>query len=211
MEKNYLVVGNYIHAKQSKILQGEPKKIFWTWDLNVCQSFIFRMCGVYLYDKNIEEIKKNGIFEFEDMLIVYEDGINKIKLYERIKYHYGLNYSLFIIFNGIQIGNSKKHILKNLALNEFIISNNVVTNLVIDSSVEFIHGNSMKELLTEVNALKKELEEECAEGKFGYVLINSKNPIYNITLIEAQEKKKFIISDYKDIKERVFRNILSKD
>ena len=68
----------------------------------------------------------------------------------------------------------------------------------------------MKELLTEVNALKKELEEECAEGKFGYVLINSKNPIYNITLIEAQEKKKFIISDYKDIKERVFRNILSK-
>lgn len=210
VEKNYLVVGNYIHAKQSKILQGEPKKIFWTWDLNVCQSFIFRMCGVYLYDKNIEEIKKNGIFEFEDMLIVYEDGINKIKLYERIKYHYGLNYSLFIIFNGIQIGNSKKHILKNLALNEFIISNNVVTNLVIDSSVEFIHGNSMKELLTEVNALKKELEEECAEGKFGYVLINSKNPIYNITLIEAQEKKKFIISDYKDIKERVFRNILSK-
>lgn len=210
VEKNYLAVGNYIDRKQGKILQEKHKKIFWTWDLSVCQSFIFRMFGIYLNDEIIEEIKKDGIFEFEGMLIVYEDGINKIKLYEKIKYYYGPSYSLFIIFNGIQIGNSKKHILKNLALKEFVTSNNAITNLVIDSSIEFIHGNSMKELLTEVNALKRELVKEWTRGKFEYILINSKNPIYNITLIEAQEKSNFIISDYKDIKERVFRNILSK-
>ena len=144
------------------------------------------------------------------MIIVYEDGINKIKLYENLKYHYGHSYNLYIIFNGIQIGNSKKHILKNLALKEFITSNKVITNLVIDSSVEFIHGNNMKELLTEVNTLKKEMKQQCKGSIFGYILINSKNPIYNITLIEAQERKQFIISDYKNIKERVFRNVLSK-
>ena len=81
---------------------------------------------------------------------------------------------------------------------------------MIDSSVEFIHGNNMKELLTEVNTLKKEMKQQCKGSIFGYILINSKNPIYNITLIEAQERKQFIISDYKNIKERVFRNVLSK-
>lgn len=210
VEKNYLAIGNYIQNKNSSMLGEESKKIFWTWDLNVCASFISRMCGIYLHEEEIEEIKKNGIFKFKNMIIVYEDGINKIKLYENLKYHYGHSYNLFIIFNGIQIGNSKKHILKNLALKEFITSNKVITNLVIDSSVEFIHGNNMKELLTEVNTLKKEIKQQCKGSIFGYILINSKNPIYNITLIEAQERKKFIISDYKDIKERVFRNVLSK-
>lgn len=210
VEKNYLSIGNYIQKKNSSMLGEESKKIFWTWDLNVCASFIFRICGIYLNEEEIEEIKKNGIFKFKNMIIVYEDGINKIKLYENLKYHYGHSYNLYIIFNGIQIGNSKKHILKNLALKEFITSNKVITNLVIDSSVEFIHGNNMKELLTEVNTLKKEMKQQCKGSIFGYILINSKNPIYNITLIEAQERKQFIISDYKNIKERVFRNVLSK-
>lgn len=210
MEKSYLVLGNYIYKKHSEILGDNSKKIFWTWDLNVCQSFVFRICGIEIHNSELEEIKKSGIFEINNILIVYEDGINKIKLYEKLKYHYGFNYELFIIFNGIQIGNSKKHILKNLTLKEFIINNKVVSNLVIDSAIEFINGNSIKELLTEVDTFKKEFEDKYTEGNFGYILINSKNPIYNITLIEAQEKKKFIISDYKDIKERVFRNILSK-
>lgn len=210
VEKNYLSIGSYIHKKNSSMLGEEAKKIFWTWDLNVCASFISRICGIYLNEEEIEEIKKNGIFKFKNMIIVYEDGINKIKLYENLKYHYGYSYNIFVIFNGIQIGNSKKHILKNLALKEFITSNKVITNLVIDSSVEFIHGNNMKELLTEVNTLKYEIKQQCKGSIFGYILINSKNPIYNITLIEAQERKKFIISDYKDIKERVFRNVLSK-
>ena len=212
IEKNYLAVGKYIERKHNGILGEETKKIFWTWDLNVCQSFIARMCGLYLTNNEIEEIKKSGIFNIKNknIVIVYEDGINKIKLYEKLKYHYGYKYSLFIIFNGIQIGNSKKHILKNLALKEFVTGNEVILSLVVDSSLEFIHGNSMKELLTEVNTLKKEFEKQCKESNFGYILINSKNPIYNITLIEAQERKKFIISDYKDIKERIFRNMLSK-
>ena len=210
VEKNYLSIGNYVQKKNSNLLGEESKKIFWTWDLNVCASFISRICGMYLHEDEMDQIKKNGIFEFNDIIIVYEDGINKIKLYENLKYHYGHMYNLFIIFNGIQIGNSKKHILKNLALKEFVTSNKVITNLVIDSSVEFIHGNNMKELLTEVNTLKKEIEQQYEGCIFGYMLINSKNPIYNITLIEAQERKKFIISDYKDIKERVFSNMLSK-
>ena len=44
---------------------------------------------------------------------------------------------------------------------------------------------------------------------FGYILINSKNPIYNMALIEGQEKNNFIISDYKEIKERLLENPLS--
>jgi len=210
IEKNYLSIGNYVHNRHSRILGGHAKKMFWTWDLNVCTSFVSRICGIYLDENQLNQIKKNGIFKFKDIIIVYEDGVNKIKLYENLKYYYGSMYNIYLIFNGIQIGNSKKHILKNLALREFVTSNKVITNLVIDSSVEFIHGNNMRELLTEVNTLKKEFANYCKGSILGYILINSKNPIYNMALIEAQEKNKFIISDYKDIKERIFRNILSK-
>ncbi|MDO5516118.1 MAG: dynamin family protein [Clostridium sp.] len=210
IEKNYLAVGSYIHKKSCSVLNDDTKEIFWTWDLNVCASFISRVCGIFLKADEIAEIKKSGIFKYKEIIVVYEDGINKIKLYENLKYHYGFNYNLYIIFNGIQIGNSKKHILKNLALKDFVVNNKVMTNLVIDSSIEFIHGNNMKELLTEVNSLKEEFKEICRADNIGYILINSKNPIYNITLIESQERKKFIISDYKDIKERVFKNMLSK-
>lgn len=210
IEKNYLAVGAYVHKKSCNIFNDDAKEIFWTWDLNVCVSFISRMCGIFLKADEVLEIEKNGIFKYNDIVVVYEDGVNKIKLYENLKYHYGHSYNLYIIFNGIQIGNSKKHLLRNLGLKEFVTNNNVMTSLVIDSSLEFIHGNNMKELLTEVNSLKEEFIETCRGNNFGYILINSKNPIYNITLIECQEKKKFILSDYKDIKERVFRNMLSK-
>ncbi|MBC2473068.1 hypothetical protein, partial [Clostridium saccharobutylicum] len=44
----------------------------------------------------------------------------------------------------------------------------------------------------------------------GYILINSKNPIYNMALIEGQEKETFIISNYRDIKESLFKNPLSR-
>lgn len=210
IEKNYKAVGDFVHKKSSNSLNDDTKDMFWTWDLNVCISFISRMCGVFLTSTEVEQIKKDGIFKYNNIVIVYEDGINKIKLYENLKFHYGYSYNLYIIFNGIQIGNSKKHLLKNLSLKEFVMNNKVMINLVVDSSLEFIHGNNMKELLTEVNGLKEEFKNKCCDNNFGYILINSKNPIYNITLIECQERKKFIISDYKDIKERVFNNILSK-
>jgi len=44
----------------------------------------------------------------------------------------------------------------------------------------------------------------------GYILINSKNPIYNMALIEGQENDDFIISDYRDVKEILFENPLSR-
>ena len=46
--------------------------------------------------------------------------------------------------------------------------------------------------------------------QYGYTLINSKNPIYNMALIECKEKDKFLISDYREIKEKLFENPLSR-
>ena len=118
---------------------------------------------------------------------------------------------MFIIFNGIQIGNSKKQILESMSLNYFIKNNNnLMINLVIDSWKVFINANNIKELLSEVNSLKNNITNRFNNVKDGYALINSKNPIYNMALIEGQEKEKFIISDYRDIKERLFENPLSR-
>ena len=49
--------------------------------------------------------------------------------------------------------------------------------------------------------MKNSIISKFNNSKDGYMLINSKNPIYNMALIEGQEKDKFIISDYRDIKE----------
>ncbi|NRZ43852.1 hypothetical protein DFR89_003566 [Clostridium beijerinckii] len=46
--------------------------------------------------------------------------------------------------------------------------------------------------------------------KEGYILINAKNPMYNIALIECQEKKKLILSAYKNFKLQLFKSSLLK-
>jgi hypothetical protein len=108
------------------------------------------------------------------------------------------------------MGNSKKQILESKSLNYFITNNNLMINLVIDSWKVFINANNIKELLLEVYSLQNSIISKFNNIKGGYVLINSKNPIYNMALIEVQEKDKFIISDYRDIKEILFGNILSR-
>ena len=118
---------------------------------------------------------------------------------------------MFIIFNGIQIGNSKKQILESMSLNYFINNNNkLIINLVIDSCKVFINANNIKELLLDVSSLKNNIISKFNNIKDGYILINSKNPIYNMALIEGQENDNFIISDYRDIKEILFENPLSR-
>ena len=83
-------------------------------------------------------------------------------------------------------------------------------NLVVDSWKGFANANNIKELLLEVHSLKNSIINKFNNSKDGYILINSKNPIYNMALIEGQEKDKFIISDYRDIKEMLFGNPLAR-
>ena len=98
-----------------------------------------------------------------------------------------------------------------MGLNYFINNNNkLIVNLVIDSYKVFINANNIEELLLEVNSLKNNIISKFNNIKDGYILINSKNPIYNMALIEGQEHDNFIISDYRDIKEILFGNSLSR-
>ena len=211
IEKNYLLVGNYIKGRSIDKIKEETTEIFWTWDIGSCKEFASRTLGIHLNEQECEGIKNDGIYCFDNAIIIYELCKNKLDFYTALKKIKEKPYNMFIIFNGIQIGNSKKQILESMALNYFIKSNNnLMINLVIDSYKVFVNASNIRELLSEVNSLKNEIISKFNNNKNGYVLINSKNPIYNMALIESQEKEKFIISDYRDIKERLFENPLSR-
>ncbi|NRW85504.1 hypothetical protein [Clostridium beijerinckii] len=117
---------------------------------------------------------------------------------------------MYILFNGIQIGNTEKQIINNNILQEFLHNNITVSNMVIDSYKEFINADNINELLLEVEALKNNFLKKMYKIKEGYILINAKNPMYNIALIECQEKKKLILSAYKNFKLQLFKSSLLK-
>lgn len=209
-EKNYLLVGNYIKQKCVEKINYKDNQVFWAWDLDACTTFISRICGIYLSKEQCQIIKKEGIYTIDNITIIYELCEKKIDLYMILKELKNNQYNMFIIFNGIQIGNSEKQVLESFILKQFVMENSIMMNFVIDSSKEFINANNIRELLLIVNKFKDKVISRFKNINNGYILINSKNPIYNMALIEGQEKEKFIISDYRDIKESLFKNPLSR-
>lgn len=211
LEKNYLLVGNYIKEKGRENINEEASNIFWTWDVEPCVEFISRIFGIRISQQEFELIKKDGIYIFDNTVIVYELCKNKLEFHISLNKIKETPYNMFILFNGIQVGNSKKQILESMNLNNFIKDNdNLMINLVVDSCREFVNANNIRELLLEVNILKEKIISKFNDSKNGYILINSKNPIYNMALIEGQENDKFLISDYRYIKEKLFENPLSR-
>lgn len=211
VEKNYLMVGNYLRKMNSSKLKEKAVEIVWTWDIEACQQFISRVFGIYLSDNEYEILRNEGVYYFGSTLIVYELCINKLDLSIVVNKMEEKNSNMFIVFNGIQIANSKKQILESMGLNYFLKGkNDSVINLVIDSCKVFINADNVRELLGEVRNLKEIIKSKYEKVQYGYALINSKNPIYNMALIECQEKDKFLISDYRDIKEKLFGNPLSR-
>lgn len=209
-EKNYRFIGRYMNDLSNNILKNNSTDLFWTWDEETAVRFIARISGIYLSNEQINELKEFGIFKYKNINVVYENNINKIKLYEKLKTIYGESYNMYVIFNGIQIANSEKYIINNVNLREFLEYNSVIVNLVVDSYKEFFSGRNIKELLVEVEMLKRKLIKKFNKDKIGKVLINSKNPIYNMALIECQSRSNFVLSTYKDIKENLMRNMLSR-
>lgn len=211
LEKNYLLVGNYIKEKGRENISEKFNNIFWTWDVEPCVEFVSRIFGVHISQEECELIKKDGIYIFDNAIIVYELCKNKLEFHISLNKIKEIPYNMFILFNGIQVGNSKKQILESMNLNNFIKDNdNLMINLVVDSCREFVNANNIRELLQEVNILKEKIISKFNDAKNGYILINSKNPLYNMALIEGQENDKFLISDYRDIKEKLFGNPLSR-
>jgi hypothetical protein len=210
-EKNYLLLWKYIKEKIREKIKEETTEIFWIWDIDSCVEFISRVLGIHLNEQDCESIKQYGIYSFDKIIIIYDLCKNTLGYYTALKEIKEKQYNMFIIFNGIQIGNSKKRILESRSLNYFIENNNnLIINLVIDSWTVFINANNIKDLLLEVGSLKNNITNKFNNVKNGYLLINSKNPIYNMALIEGQEKDEFIISDYRNIKEMLFKNLLSR-
>lgn len=209
-ENNYLLVGKYMDKEADNILTGKCINLFWTWNEDVAARFIARMYGVYLSDNEIMELKDKGIYRYNNIIVVYENNVNKIKLYEKIRSVYGQKYNLYLIFNGIQIANSEKYILNNVNLREFTEYNHVIINPVVDSYREFSTGKNIKELLFEVSYLQKKIMNKFENAEIGKVMINSKNPIYNMALIECQNQKSFVISTYKNIKEKIIGNLMAR-
>lgn len=210
MEKNYVLVGNYIEKKSIERMDNQTEQIFWTWDLDSCITFISRIHGTYLEQEKCELLKSKGIYTFNNVTIIYEHCSNQNNLNIEVNKIKNKYCNVFLIFNGMQIGNSQKHIIESFRLNTFINNNNLMLNLVIDSFREFINADNIKELLISIHDLEERILEKFINMNFGYTVINSRNPIYNMALIECQEQDKFIISQYRDLKERLFENPLSR-
>lgn len=211
LEKNYLLVGDYIRERSIEKIKEETNNIFWTWDVDSCVEFVSRILNIHINKQKYELIKSDGIYIFDNIIIVYELCKNKLDFYTALQEIKEKSYNMFLLFNGIQIGNSKKQILESMTLNYFINNNsNLIVNLVVDSCKVFIDAKNIKELLLNVIDLKNDIMNKFNQVKYGYVLINSKNPIYNMALIEGQENDEFLISDYKYIKEKLFENPLSR-
>ncbi|AOR23463.1 dynamin family protein [Clostridium taeniosporum] len=209
-KKNYSMINNYIEEKVSFKSKKEVHKIFWTWDLDAATNFIFRMYDLYLSKDELEIIEKQGIYTFKNITIVYELSRNKFNVNQELNINNTKEYNIYLLFNGIQIGSSEKQIIENFNLKNVVLKHDMMINLVIDSSREFINANNIKEILIATNSLKKKILSIISNSKIGYILVNSKNPIYNIALIEGQENNGFLLSEYKDIKTKLFENILSR-
>ncbi len=202
VEKNYLIVGNYIR----KNIQEE---VIWFYDINTCVEFLYRIKKIILDDEKIKILITKGILKIENVLCVYENCVDKDELLTRLEGISGINYNMYLMINGIQIGSSDKQICTSIFLRQFVFKNRVRINFVIDSTREFINAGIIKELLYDMNNLKIKILKLFNFYEEGYLLINSKNPIYNLTLIECQECDKFILSAYKEVKERLFGNFLA--
>lgn len=202
VEKNYLVVGNYIR----KNIQQE---VVWFYDINTCVDFLYRIKKIILDDEKTKILITKGILKIENILCVYENCIDKDELLIKLEGMSGVNYNMYLMINGIQIGSSDKQICNSIFLKQFIFKNKVRINFVIDSTREFINAGIIKELLYDMNILKKKILTLFNFYEEGYLLINSKNPIYNLALIECQDCDNFILSTYKSVKERLFKNFLA--
>ena len=62
LEKNYLLVGNYIKEISIEKIKEETTEIFWTWDIDSCVEFVSRVLGIHLNEQECEVIKKEGIY-----------------------------------------------------------------------------------------------------------------------------------------------------
>jgi GTPase Era involved in 16S rRNA processing len=210
IEDNYLLIGEYIRNRCLLKDKQDVKDILWIWDIDSCKEFVSRIYGIYLSEQECNRIRNEGIFLFDNIVIVCESDKYKFNFQEKLIAMKDKKCNMYVIFNGIQIGSSKKHILESRNLSYFLKNNeNLFVNLVIDSCREFINANNVQELLLEVNSLRNIITNRF-KTDMGYMLINSKNPIYNMALIESQEKNKFLISDYKFIKEKLLENTLSR-
>lgn len=209
-EKNYLLVGKYMNKEADNILKEKCLDLFWTWNEDAAARFIARMYGIYLSDNEIMELKDKGIYRYNNIVVVYENNINKISLYEKLRSIYGEKFNVYLIFNGIQIANSEKYILNNVNLREFTEYNHLIINPVIDSYKEFSTEKNIKELLFEVFHLQRKIMSKFEKAECGKVIINSKNPVYNMALIECQNQQSFVISTYKNIKEKIIGNLMAR-
>lgn len=206
--KNYLKIGEYVKENGDEILKVKSTQVFWTWDLEPCIELISRVCGISFTEEDLINIKKKGLLLKESIFIIYELCKNKENLYIELSNIKGQLFNMYILFNGIQIGNTEKQIINNNILQEFVHNNITVGNMVIDSYKEFTNADNISELLLEVEVLKNKFLKKMYKVKEGYILINSKNPMYNIALIECQEQKKLILSSYRTLKLKLFKSSL---
>ena len=131
----------------------------------------------------------NKTIEVDDKMKNYVSAISKDStfslniLYSPNEINIGFNiYNNIYLMLNAQIGFSKKQINDIKLLDKLTNSNFVF--LVIEDFEQLINGDSFEEMLSHALDFKKEIE-KIANCK-SFIIINSENPIYNLSFIEYQ-------------------------
>ena len=146
------------------------------WDNQSLSLFIKRFFNKVL---DIKDSMKNYLFP-----ILKNESSSLNALYQPISVNINLNrYNIIYLMINAQIGFNKKQIQDIKLLNK--LTDNNFLFLVIEDFEELITSKSFKEMLSIVLSFKEEII-KTSNCKSVFIIINSENPIYNLSFIEYQ-------------------------
>ena len=199
------MISDSININTNKVLLNmsnslDKNYIIIGWDLQSINYFIKRFGLDILTKKDKLKLENDRCIEKNKNRIYYSPTKEQISYLK----NRSSPSNIYILTNAIQYGAAKSQISKSKILDNLL--NEDFLGFVIQDFEEIINGNATKECIQNMMNISKELD----ILHYSFVLINSENPIYNLTLIEAQiNKPKIEIEEIELLKslQKEFKNL----
>ena len=178
-----LFVNNFYHTcfnhvqEANKELQDYNKTLIIGWDEHNLVQFIQRYPLVTLNNKNLLELKNNGVVILQQYCIVYENALTTHQ-HKLIDWMEQSNFNAYLLANIVQVGQAKSHIMKSKIVAE-LKKKQVLCNLVMQSFIEFIENGAYEEAAEMFDEIKS-----MPIFKNGYRLINDQSPLFSLIHLE---------------------------
>lgn len=209
-------ISNKININVNNILLENYKRIKkdWiiiSWDIISISTFAQRFCGINFSQDVINILESGGCFEIYKYKFFYNPHKNTVQAFmKRSK-----SSNIYILTNATQYGSAQSQI-NNSGICRMLLKDDFLA-FVVQDFIELINGNGVVESIQNMSLLTKSLNIYHK----AIILINHSNPIYNLTIIEAQinqikiqkeeiELLQSIRKSFKYLRNESIDNILSK-